>query len=158
MWLSPTKGIKMRKQLLFGHILTLLLGGMVYVSFRTDSLTMFKWFAALSLDTTIETLRETTLTIKQYFPDWFLFSPPDGLWIFSYVSLMLLLWKNEVNKQNLFWIFMVPLIAIASELGQLFNMVPGTFDLVDLTFYLLGTIIPFVVFTNNSLIIKIRTA
>ena len=148
----------MRKQLLFGHILTLLLGGMVYVSFRTDSLTMFKWFAALSLDTTIETLRETTLTIKQYFPDWFLFSLPDGLWIFSYVSLMLLLWKNEVNKQNLFWIFMVPLIAIASELGQLFNMVPGTFDLVDLTFYLLGTIIPFVVFTNNSLIIKIRTA
>jgi hypothetical protein len=99
---------------------------MVYVSFRTDSLTMFKWFAALSLDTTIETLRETTLTIKQYFPDWFLFSLPDGLWIFSYVSLMLLLWKNEVNKQNLFWIFMVPLIAIASEAWCNYNNIEIT--------------------------------
>lgn len=147
----------MKKQLLFGHLLTLIVGGLIYISFRTDSLVMFKWFAALSLDTPIEYLRETTLTIKEHFPDWFVFSLPDGLWIFSYISLTLLIWGNDINKRNLFWVFLIPFIAISSELGQLFNIVPGTFDAIDLTFYITGAISPFILFTNNLLTFKTKT-
>lgn len=147
----------MKKQLLFGHLLTLILGGLIYISFRTDSLVMFKWFVALSLDTPIEYLRETTLTAKQHFPNWFLFSLPDGLWVFSYISLILLIWGNNINKRNLFWAFLIPFIAISSELGQLFNIVPGTFDAIDLTFYIMGTISPFIFFTNNLLTFKTKT-
>lgn len=147
----------MKKQLLFGHLLTLIIGGLIYISFRAYSLIMFKWFAALSLDTLIVNLRETTMTIKQDLPDWFLFSLPDGLWIFSYISLMLLFWENEVNRKNLFWIFIVPLTAITSEFGQILSIVPGTFDPLDLTFYLMGTFLPFIVFTNNSITIKTKT-
>lgn len=148
---------KMKKQLLFGHLLTLITGGLIYISFRTDSLVMFKWFAALSVDTPIEYLRETTLTVKERFPDWFLFSLSDGLWVFSYISLTLSIWSNNINKRNLFWVFLVPFIAITSELGQLFNIVPGTFDAVDLTFYITGAISPFIFFTNNLFTFKTKT-
>ena len=138
----------------FGHVLTLLISGLIYILFRTDSLVMFKWFAAVSLDTPIDYLRESSLTVKKHLPDWFLFSLPDGLWIFSNMSLTLLIWGNNIKKQNVFWIFIVPFIAIASEIGQLFSIVPGTFDTIDLAFYFTGAISPFILFTNNLLIFK----
>ena len=120
----------MKKQLFFGHVLTLIIGGLIYILFRTDSLVMFKWFAALSLDKPIEYLRDSTLTVKNHLPDWFLFSLPDGLWIFSYITF---------------------------ELGQLFNIVPGTFDAIDLIFYIAGAVFPLVFFKNNLLITKTKT-
>lgn len=146
----------MKKQLFFGHVLTLIIGGLIYILFRTDSLVMFKWFAALSLDKPIEYLRDSTLTVKNHLPDWFLFSLPDGLWIFSYITLTLMIW-GKVNKQNLFWIFFIPFIAVSSELGQLFNIVPGTFDTIDLIFYIAGAVFPLVFFKNNLLITKTKT-
>ena len=138
----------MKKQLLFGHILTLVIGGLIYIAYRTDTLLMFKWFAAISLDTPIEYLREMTMSTKSTLPGWFLFSLPDGLWIFSYITLTLLIWKNKITKQNVFWIGIIPLVAILSELGQLFGIVSGTFDIVDLTFYIVGVISPLIFFTN----------
>ena len=146
----------MKKQLFFGHVLTLIIGGLIYILFRTDSLVMFKWFAALSLDKPIEYLRDSTLPFKDQLPDWFLFSLPDGLWIFSYITLTLMIW-GKVNKQNLFWIFFIPFIAVSSELGQLFNIVPGTFDAIDLIFYIAGAVFPLVFFKNNLLITKTKT-
>lgn len=147
----------MKKQLLFGQLLTLIIGGLIYISFRTDHLLMFKWFAALSLDSQIEILRDTTFTLREHLPNWFVFSLPDGLWIFSYVTLTLLIWGNSINKRNLFWVFLIPFIAISSELLQLFNIAPGTFDSIDLIFYIIGAISPFIFFINNSLISKIKT-
>lgn len=139
----------MRKKLFFGHLFTLTFGGIIYIFFRSDSLVMFKWFSVFSLGTQIDYLRERTLTIKELFPDWFLFSFPDGLWIFSYISLMLLIWGNNIKMQNLFWFFFVPFIATSSEVGQFFNIVPGTFDPVDLIFYILGAVTPFTLYTKK---------
>jgi hypothetical protein len=42
----------------------------------------------------------------------------------------------------------VPAIAIVSEIGQWFGIVPGTFDVFDLLFYLAGTVLPILLFTN----------
>lgn len=146
----------MRKQLLFGHILTLFIGGMIYLIFRIETLLMFKWFAVVSLDPPIEYLREMTLTTKNKLPEWFLFSLPDGLWIFSYVTLILYIWKNNITRQNAIWICITPLIIILVEIGQLFNITPGTFDLNDLTFYLLGATSPIFLFTK-ILTLKFKT-
>lgn len=144
----------MKRPLIAAQLFTLIVGGLIYIFFRTDSLLMFKYLGAISLDQRIEYLRETTLTIKPFFSDWFLFSLPDGLWIFSYISLMLLIWGNNINKQNIFWFFSIPIIAISSELGQLFNIVHGTFDAIDLTFYITGAISPFIFFTKNLFTFK----
>jgi len=145
----------MKKQLFFGHIVTLLIGGLIYVAFRTDSLLMFKWFSALSLDNVINELRLTTMKLSPSLPNWFLYSLPDGLWIFSYVALIMTIWRNQINRISIFWILIIPVLAIGSEVGQFYYLVPGTFDFVDLTFYLLGVLAPFI-FIPNSITIKTK--
>ncbi|WP_244283448.1 hypothetical protein [Flavobacterium hercynium] len=110
---------------------------------------MFTWFNILHLDTFFQRIRNYTSVINGNLPDFILYSLPDGLWMFSYISLVLYLWKNEVRYENLFWIFIIPLIAIISELGQLFNIIPGTFDIIDLLLYILGMLLPFVIYKKS---------
>jgi len=136
----------MKRQLLFGHILTLLIGGLIYIFFRTEKLIMFDWIE----DYNISILNIRTLTSEYYdkLPNWFLFSLPDGLWLFSYTSLILLIWRNKIDRENFIWIVIIPILIILSELGQLLNIVPGTFDLVDILLYSLGVILPILIFTE----------
>ena len=136
----------MRFQLFFGHLFTLIIGGLIYVLFRVESLKMFKFFDLFSIGTQIDKIRVYTIPYSEYLPNWFLFSLPDGLWIFSYTSLVLYIWKNKLKKENIFWVLIVPFISIFSELGQIFNIIPGTFDLIDLIFYLMGFLLPFFIY------------
>lgn len=143
------------KQLLIGHIATLCCGSLIYILFRSSSLKMFIWFERINILDVIENIRNFTFIYSNNLPNFILYSLPDGLWLFSYVSLVLYLWKNELKSENLFWVFSVPLISIISELGQIFKIIPGTFDIIDLVMYLLGTILPFIIYkksiTNNLL-------
>ena len=143
------------KQLLIGHIATLCCGSLIYILFRSSSLKMFIWFERINILDVIENIRNFTFIYSNNLPNFILYSLPDGLWLFSYVSLVLYLWKNELKSENLFWVFSIPLISIISELGQIFKIIPGTFDIIDLLMYVLGTILPFIIYkksiTNNLL-------
>ena len=139
----------MKKQLIFGSILTLITGGMIYILFRTSSLKMFSWYQIIGLDELTNELRKFTFQFADKIPEWILFSLPDGLWIFSYVSLMLFIWKNSVSIKNIFWISIIPILAIGSEIGQLFGLVSGTFDFVDLLLYLFGMTLPFIFYYKS---------
>lgn len=145
----------MKRKLLYGHILSLLTGGLIYILFRASTLKMFGWFNKIGLTYVINTARDFTLNYSGYFPNWFKFSLPDGLWLFSYVCLLHLIWYDKEIKKSLHWTLIVPTIAILSELGQLAKIIPGTFDSVDLIFYIIGTISPFLI-TKYS-IIKTQT-
>lgn len=147
----------MKKKLLIGHFVSLIIGGLIYVSFRSKSLVMFKWFALLSVETQIGQLRELTLIFKDSLPEWFIFSLPDGLWIFSYCSLILLIWGNKITMPNFLWFFLIPVVAISSECGQLLGIFPGTFDVADLTFYIVGTFTPLLFYIKNQLTLKKKT-
>lgn len=131
------------------HIVSLLFGSAIYILFRTSTLKMFSWFEIIGINVIESNLRKNSIVIAQYFPDWFLYSLPDGLWIFSYVCLMLCVWRKSISKQNIFWISIVPLVAVGSELLQFFGLVQGTFDLVDVLCYLIGFILPFLI--NKSI-------
>ena len=142
----------MKRQFIIGHLFTLLLGGLVYISFRQDTLKMFRWFDSINLSAVISELRLLTLPLSDHLPNWFLYSLPDGLWICSYLSVLLVVWDNVISKHNIHWLLLVPMIAIFSEIGQLFKIVPGTFDILDLIFYLGGTVLPILIFTNSKTI------
>lgn len=142
----------MKRQIIIGHLFTLLLGGFVYISFRQDTLKMFRWFDSINLSAVISELRLLTLPLSDHLPNWFLYSLPDGLWICSYLSVLLVVWDNVISKHNIHWLLLVPMIAIFSEIGQLFKIVPGTFDILDLIFYLGGTVLPILIFTNSKTI------
>ena len=90
----------MKKQLIFGHIATLLIGGLIYLLFRTSSLKMFGWYKTIGLGEFTNGLRKLTIPFADKIPDWILFSLPDGLWIFSYVSLVLFIWNNSISRPS----------------------------------------------------------
>lgn len=130
------------------YFLPLILGGFIYIIFRTETLIMFHWFKYLNFSDEINIIKN--IKSVHYFPNWFIYNLPDGLWIFSYTAISLEIWKHSITRQNIFWIFSIPIITVLSEFLQLFKMIPGTFDFLDVTFYILGTISSFYILTKNN--------
>lgn len=124
----------MKKQILM-PLFTLLIGSFIYISFRQDTLILFDWLREIGVFEFIAGYRHYTLPFAENIPNWILYSLPDGLWLFSYVSFTLFIWDNKISKHSFLWIFVVPILAICSEIGQLFNIIPGTYDLVDIFSY-----------------------
>lgn len=131
----------------------LLIGGLIYISFRVESLRMFSWFNSISLSEVIIRIRNYTLNYDFLIPDWVKFSLPDGLWLFSFTSLTLITWKSEINSSNLFWLIGLPIIALLSEIGQSISIIPGTFDWIDIAMYLFGFMLPFII-NKKSITLK----
>ncbi|WP_298539484.1 hypothetical protein [uncultured Aquimarina sp.] len=139
----------MKKQLIYGCFGSIFTGSLIYILFRSNTLKMFDWFNQIGFINLIEVFREYIFKFSYLIPDWILFSLPDGLWLFSYVSTILYIWNNDITKNSLLWIFIVPTIAILSEICQAMKILPGTFDLNDLLFYLLGIYTPFILYKSN---------
>lgn len=128
------------------YFIPLILGGLIYIIFRTETLIMFQWFRYINISDEIRLIKSYRTTYS--FPNWFIYSLPDGLWIFSYTAISLKIWKHLITRQNIFWVFSIPIIAISSEFLQLFKIIPGTFDFLDAIFYSVGTIFPYHISTK----------
>ena len=138
-----------RKILIFISIITLSIGTLIYLLFRVSTLKVFSWLNFLGIDFVNNDLRKKSINYMPKIPDWFIFSLPDGIWIFSYVLVMISIWNFTLNKKSIFWMTIIPLVAIFSEIFQIFDFIPGTFDFVDLSFYILGFILPFIIFKKH---------
>ena len=136
------------KRIILTIILPLILGGLIYILFRSDSLLMFQWFDYIGLQQSITTARQSFGHI--YLPSWIIYSLPDALWIFSFISIMLTIWRDKFTRQSIFWIFIAPTIGILSEIGQAFHFIRGTFDIIDLTLILIASTIPFLILIKKS--------
>lgn len=114
----------------FNVFLPLVLGCLIYVCFRVESMVMFKWFELLKINNFTSTIRGSTSFIKPFLPNWFLYSLPDGLWIYAFTSALIILWNGEKT----FWILLPLSIGFFLEVGQALNIINGTFDILDLIF------------------------
>ena len=130
-----------KKQLFLLGLLPILIGGFLYILFRSEHLTMFRWFKALSLNHGISFLRTISNHFVGNLPDWFLYSLPDGLYLFSFTSFLLIIWNYELSIKSALFIFSVPFLAIISEGFQHIGLFPGTFDELDLFYYISGIFI-----------------
>jgi hypothetical protein len=120
------------------HCLTpMLLGGLLYVLFRSTNLRMFNWFTFFGLENLIQYARINVLQIKNYMPSWVYFSLPDGLWVYSFTSSILIYWNNEWQKAKI-WLLIPFIGGCLIEILQRFDLFSGTFDILDLTFSILG--------------------
>jgi hypothetical protein len=135
----------MQIRLFYTSLLTIGLGGIIYVFFRSDSLIMFKWLRILFLSEYIQQIREETMMFHQILPQWLIYSLPDGLWVCSYTCIISCIWFGCNDPQKIIWVLIIPALAIVSEVGQLARIIPGTFDSMDLFFYLFGWFIPFTI-------------
>ncbi|MDR2878954.1 MAG: hypothetical protein LBV03_03475 [Fusobacteriales bacterium] len=123
-------------------IFPILLGGIIYVFFRSSNLLMFSWFKFLKLDGFIYFIRKYTVLYQKNIPYYALYSLPDGLWAYSFIAFLSLYFKNK-------FIYTLPgTIGAAVEILQLW-FVPGTFDILDLIIIILCTLtIMFVIKLN----------
>ena len=80
-----------------------------------------------------------------------MFNLPDALWLYAFLSCIILIW-NTKKQQNLM-IFLVYIIAISLEFAQYFNLLNGTFDIIDIIFYTITII--FIYIKNMFFIFKL---
>lgn len=115
-------------------VLPLVIGIAIYWLARPRAINIFNWFKAVYPSVLIN---KPYLSVSNI-PDWLLYNSPDFLWIFSFTSLLLIIWNKKITRKNTFYLLIPCIFAILHEFGQLFSLVDGTFDKVDLLFYLLG--------------------
>jgi hypothetical protein len=111
---------------------SLFLGSAIYILFRAESLLMFRWAHSLGLLPLIHFLRFYSLGVKPIIPAWIVYSLPFALWTVSYMLFIQAIWFGHKSNSRVTWFWAVPVISLASELGQYRRLVPGTFDIFDL--------------------------
>ena len=98
---------------------------------------MFQWFSFIGLDGAIQFSRNKVFDFKNQIPNWVYFSLPDGLWIYSFTSAIIIYWNNDDKKIRL-WLLIPIASGIFIEILQGLKLFSGTFDYLDLTFSILG--------------------
>jgi hypothetical protein len=134
--------------------LPIVFGGLIYVYWRDPNLLMFKWFHAVGFESLILRLRLATSSTKAALPFWFIYSLPDGLWVYALTAFMILLWRDVKSLPiKMFWLSLGLLLGVGSELGQLAGIVPGVFDKADLAVCVIAPVAAFLL-TSRKLLLK----
>lgn len=117
----------------FLHVASpIVVGGLMYVLWRSPSLAMFSWFADLGLLGVVERLRSAAEPLAEVLPRWFLHTFPDAAWAYAGTVLFARIWAGRPGRVRWLWIGAIPVLSLGSEIGQAVGVVPGTFTLLDL--------------------------
>lgn len=110
-----------------------MLGALIYITLRSETLVMFSWAQHLGVDELISSLRTRASGLRPV-PGWIRYSLPDAAWAYSFAAALRLAWLSApCRTAAFFWTALGPMLAIVAELGQAIGVVPGTFDSCDLT-------------------------
>lgn len=111
----------------------LTIGGLIYIQYRSESLLMFDWFRDLNISDFIASIRNNAEESNVY--GWVIYNMPAGLWLFAYLLIIEAIWGKDKNFLCMCYLYILPILAIVSELMQYFGFLPGTFDYLDLLSY-----------------------
>lgn len=133
--------IKRKTYILFS-VLLILIGELIYIIYRPLTLYMFRAFEQIGLLDNIIFFRASRLfppigTV----PEWVVYSLPDGMWLLSYMFAMEFIWNNDGKFIKLLFIWIMPIAIIIHEFFQLMRLANGTWDINDLTSYIIAIII-----------------
>ena len=107
---------------------SIVIGGMLYICFRSEDIKIFSWLRFLNIN--YSALRQMDLG-NNLISSYIIFSFPNGLWVLSGLLFLGTFLKNEKTFLLLYSGVFI-LIALIIELGQLFDTISGTFDILDL--------------------------
>lgn len=113
-------------------IVSMTIGGMIYVLWRPTSLKMFSWFSALGIDQIVANMRAYVAPLSGFLPEWIYFSLPQAMWLFSGCISVHSIWKDYRCWQEQLWMVVVLSLALGAELGQAAGIINGVFDILDL--------------------------
>jgi hypothetical protein len=114
-------------------LVALTIGGLIYIRYRSESLLMFDWFQNLGLSDSIDDFRSNGGMHNMY--GWIKYNLPAGLWLFAYMFVIDAVWGKDKNRVSMYFLYVLPLLAVASEFMQFVGLLPGTFDVMDLLSY-----------------------
>lgn len=119
---------------LFLSITCPLVGCCIYLFYRSHTLLMFSWLRLIDL--------EKYCTQKSFNPNSLLlsfcvFSLPNGLWSFAAILLFGIVWKYSIIR-FFFYSIGFTLGNLLFEFLQLFKIIPGTFDCIDILVLLIS--------------------
>ena len=140
-----SKAIENKFKLAILHcLIPLLLGGLLYILFRSTELRMFNWFSSFGISNVILKARAYFFEIKIHLPSWIYYSLPDGLWVYALTSALLILWNNDKRKA-IVWLIVPFSTGILVEILQGLSLFRGTFDILDLTFSSIGLLLSIII-------------
>lgn len=113
--------------------------GMMYISFRPDTLKMFHWFKLFGILDYLEDLQHNPARV----PAWMLYNLSDGMWLFAYSILIGCIWNFKTRDCWMF-ILVMPFICIPHEFLQGLGIMHGTYDPTDVLCYIVAIICGFV--------------
>jgi hypothetical protein len=130
-----------RTRTLIAHVLTpVLLGAAVYLLWRNPTLLVFSWVRAVGLGDLLAICRTTASPVVPLLPGWFLYSFPDGLWVYSLTSFVLAVWCGTPQSfDKMAWVVTPALLGVGAEVLQWFRLIPGVFDSIDVIACILGS-------------------
>ena len=126
------------RSFIFLAILAVIIGGSLYIFFRTSDHLFFRWFSFLGLDNWFEALRNHSLSTSSHLPDWVVYSLPNSLWAFAYALLITSLWYGNKSWLKYIWMASIPVLVIGFEVLQYTGTIHGTFCIQDLTLGIVG--------------------
>ena len=129
-------------------IIPLIIGGIIYISFRSKNLVMFQWFDNIGISFFTNYIRYLFSPVKPYLSEWFYYSLPDGIWIFSFTTTLIIFWDFSFEKVKI-WLVAPIFSGIFFEILQFFFEFLGTFDIIDLLFSMIGFILSFILLKNK---------
>jgi len=133
--------VESQRAFAFASIVCLTIGSMIYLCFRSESLLMFQWAHAAGLSEGMQLIRDGARPFRQTMPSWFNYSLPYSLWVLSYMFAQRAIWHDSHDLGSCLWILSIPILAITSEVAQALQIIPGTFDWVDLAMLAIAAII-----------------
>lgn len=119
-------------------IASMTVGGLIYILWRPDSLTMFSWLSALGLDRPVGFMRALAATYFGILPGWVYLSLPQALWVLSGCLGVHSIWRDIRRREEQSWMTAVLLVALGAELGQAIGFIEGVYDSVDLALVLVA--------------------
>jgi hypothetical protein len=108
-------------------VLPLALGTLVYAAYRDRDIHVVAWLAeAGAVDAARDTVGRAPL------PRVVVGALPDLAWAWAFGAALVLVWRGKPLREAMPWLAAGAVVALGSEIGQAFGVVPGTFDPVDL--------------------------
>lgn len=107
-------------------VLPLVLGVLIYVAWRRDAVLLVGWLPASSVAALRNGLGAWAL------PRLLLSSGADAGWGWAFGAAIALVWRGRRGRARTFWFLAAGAVAAWAELGQIWQLPPGTFDIVDL--------------------------
>ncbi len=128
------------KSYLVHVLIPLFIGGYIYIVFRNKNLRFFNYFEKIGCLDYINTIRLINNPYKGFFPNWFFYSLPDGLWVYSFTSFYIIIWNGRIAKMQ-YWLLLPVIFGCLAELAQAIKIFEGTYDPIDLLFLVSAFII-----------------